>query len=337
MRALVLLLTTGWLMMGGMSGTVTAEPQGTVAPAAAAAQPADLAAPQQWADIGWPREIVHGDVTLLVYQPQMDKWEGNRVDARAALAIKPAGAPEPTQFGVIWMFARTEVDKVNREVTLDSLQVTRVDFPSDKGKADEYLELLRARVADKTWVLSLDRAEAALAALETGRPVEGHEVKNDPPRIFYSKVPALLVLVDDDPVLQPMADTKLQRVINTRVLIVFDAKAKKYYLHLMEGWLEAPDLNAGWTVTKKVSGDLKKAAKAARESKQIDMLDGPPVSAGQREEADPRGSRQERHGARDLPRLRSGRADPDPGRSPGGGHPRHGPALGDQHRQQPVR
>jgi len=252
-----------------------ASPAGTDQPTAAAADPA---APANWADIGWPRETVHGDVTLILYQPQLEKYEGNRVEARAALAVKPAGAAEPKEFGVVWMSARTEVDKVNRQVTLDNLRLTRMDFPSSKEKGDEYLAFLSSKVPAKSWVLSLDRMEAALAALEAERPVEGYEVKNDPPRIFYSKVPALLVIVDGQPVLQPMADTKLQRVINTRVLIVFDEKAKKYYLHLMEGWLEAPDLNAGWTVAKKVSGDLKKAAKAARESKQIEMLDGKPLS-----------------------------------------------------------
>ena len=51
------------------------------APASAAALPADP----------WPRDISLSDAALLVYQPQVDKWEGNRIDFRAAVAIKPTG------------------------------------------------------------------------------------------------------------------------------------------------------------------------------------------------------------------------------------------------------
>ena len=275
MSALVVLLAAAWLAVGGMSGTAAATPPGTAAPAAAAGQPA---APVDLTDAGWPREIACGDEMLILFQPQLEGYEGNRLQARAAIGVRSAGAQEPDRFGVVWMSARTEVDKVNRQVTLDDLRLSRIDFPTASDKGEGYLSFLAAKVPAKSWVLSLDRLEAALAALDIDHTVAGYEVKNDPPRIFYSNVPALLVLIDGQPVLQPVAGTALQRVVNTRVLIVFDAKSRTYYLHLMEGWLQAPDLNAGWTVVKKPSKDLQKAGQAALASKEINMLDGPPVS-----------------------------------------------------------
>jgi hypothetical protein len=33
------------------------------------------------------------------------------------------------KYGVLWFTARTEVDKVNRQVTLDNFQITKVKFP----------------------------------------------------------------------------------------------------------------------------------------------------------------------------------------------------------------
>lgn len=278
--ALITICLWGLPFAGGLG--LAAPPSGadtTATPAqarsGAAAAPADS---EKTLDTGWPREIAYGDATLLLYQPQVENWEGNLLQVRIAVAVKPAGAKEPANYGVIWLSGRTEVDKVNRQVLLDSVQLTRTDFPALSEKSKEYEEFLRSKLPGKTWVISLDRLEAALDAADSDHPVQGYALKNDPPRIFYSNVPALLVLIDGDPVMQPMAGTKLQRVINTRVLVVFDAKANKYYLRLMEGWLEAPALNAGWTVTKKISGDLKKAGQAAAASKQIDMLDGPPAS-----------------------------------------------------------
>jgi hypothetical protein len=44
--------------------------------------------------------------------------EGNRIDFRAAVAIKPTGAKEET-FGVVFATARTQVDKVARTVVFE--------------------------------------------------------------------------------------------------------------------------------------------------------------------------------------------------------------------------
>ena len=48
----------------------------------------------------WPRVFVQGGATNTIYQPQLESWDGFRMKARAAVAIQPAGAPEPV-FGVI--------------------------------------------------------------------------------------------------------------------------------------------------------------------------------------------------------------------------------------------
>ena len=66
---------------------------------------------------------------MLVYQPQVNKWDGNQIDFRAALAIKPTGAKAET-FGVIFATARTQVDKVARTVVFENLKITKVDFPT---------------------------------------------------------------------------------------------------------------------------------------------------------------------------------------------------------------
>jgi hypothetical protein len=284
MKLIVAFITLGLWALSLTGGTVSADSaKKEAAPVESGGQPAEQAADkpvgdEKTTDVGWPREIAHGDITLLIYQPQLESWTDNLLEARAAVEVKPTGAQESSHYGVVWMTARTEVDKINRQVTLVDLQLTKADFPTQQEKSQEFLDFLRSQVPDKTRVISLDRLEAALEATDAAEKVRGVEVKNDPPRIFYSNVPALLVLIDGNAVLQPMEGTKLQRVINTRVLIVFDPKAGMYYLHLMDGWLEAPALNAGWTVPKKISGDLKKAESSAAASKQINMLDGPPIS-----------------------------------------------------------
>src|SRR4051794_25987219 len=65
--------------------------------------------------LSWPRAFVEGGTGIAVYQPQIETWEGTKLEARAAVAITPQGAKGPT-LGVIWMEATTDVDKPSRIV-----------------------------------------------------------------------------------------------------------------------------------------------------------------------------------------------------------------------------
>ena len=49
--------------------------------------------------------------------------------------------------------------------------------------------------------------------------------------------------------LRPSADN-LQKVINTRALILFDPSKNMYYLALMDGWVEAPTVEGPWNPAK---------------------------------------------------------------------------------------
>src|SRR5438128_746888 len=84
---------------------------GTDPAAVAAVAPADDSD-----DIAWPRTIKQGGTSIVVYQPQIDKWEQDKLSGRAAVAVTPAGGTKES-FGVIEFTARTEVDKDNHIVT----------------------------------------------------------------------------------------------------------------------------------------------------------------------------------------------------------------------------
>src|SRR5262249_15383518 len=89
-----------------------------------------------------------------------------------------------------------------------------------------------------TQTIALDRLEASLAASSAGKP-GGVPVKNAPPQILVSYSPAVLVPIDGKPVLRAVPDTKFERVINTRALILREKKGSTYYLHIYDGWLSA--------------------------------------------------------------------------------------------------
>ena len=56
---------------------------------------------------------------------------------------------QDTDYGVIWFSARTEVDKVNRMVTLDSFVLTKQSFPTHRQQ--RLCLRVNAFIADLPW------------------------------------------------------------------------------------------------------------------------------------------------------------------------------------------
>lgn len=224
-------------------------------------------------DEGWPRQFNAGGVLFAVYQPQMEEWAGNRWLARAAFSVANGPTDQPN-YGVLWFEARTDVDKVKRLVTFTEIKITKLNFPSAPDKSSLFQDALQAHVAQKGEVIALDRVLADIATNHVATTPSGFAVKNDPPKIFFSTSPALLVLIDGAPVLRSVEGTELQRVINTRVLILNDRRTSKFYLRLLDGWLETNDLMASWQVAQIVPAELNKALSVAAASKQVDLLAG---------------------------------------------------------------
>ncbi|MFL6447522.1 MAG: hypothetical protein ACJ746_07515 [Bryobacteraceae bacterium] len=224
--------------------------------------PQDSGAPQAEvqktppAEANWPRTITSGADTFLIYQPQVETWEGNLIHLYSAVELK-VGTKSASKYGVIWFTARTEVDKVNRLVTLEQAQLTKVKFPGTPEKEEQLTALVQKVFPGATRTVSLDRLEAALAA--AGAAVKKVDVKNTPPRVIIATRPSLLVLIDGVQQLRDVPGTQLQRVINTRAILLFDSGQSTYYLRVKDWWLEAPNLERSWTSARRLSNDMKKA------------------------------------------------------------------------------
>ncbi len=224
-------------------------------------------------DRGWPRIFASRATTFSVYQPQIEQWKDNKFEARAAVAVTTGQSKQPV-YGVVWFTARTEIDKVNRLVTMTDFVVRKVSFPTNADKATAYQNALQAKVLKADEVIALDRLLADMAISQARISGSGYQLKNDPPEILFSTEPAILILIDGEPVLRPVKDTNLNRVINTRVLILQDKSRGKYYLHLMDGWMDADALSGPWSIAWSTPRDLNKALEAAEQTGQVDLLNG---------------------------------------------------------------
>ena len=171
--------------------------------AQAKASPSAAPAAQLPAD-PWPRVVDLTNGQVLVYQPQVNKWDGNRIDFRAALAIKPTGAKDET-FGVIFATARTQVDKVARTVVFEDLKITKTDFPTLPEPRRRVHGRAAEGIRDRRSARSRSTASQASLALAGIKPPTV-AVQNNPPQVIVSYSPAILVPIDGAPVLKPVPE-----------------------------------------------------------------------------------------------------------------------------------
>jgi len=225
-------------------------------------------------DESWPRSFSSEGSRVTIYEPHVDFWDGFNLKAHTAVAVKQA-RPEPV-YGVITFTAQTLVDKSERIVRIETLQVTDSKFPSRNEQPPDFMPIVvraaRAKISD----ITLDSLEAAMSVSDDLKAVEPVPVMNPVPRIIFAQRPAALVYIDGEPRYAPFKDagSNLSRVVNTRVFLVRDA-AGKHYLSLYNGFMEAPALAGPWTVSVNPPANVKQAAKTARGLGQIDLLDGP--------------------------------------------------------------
>src|SRR5262249_48404946 len=193
----------------------------------------------------WPRKMTVQGAALSIYQPQLESWTGNLLDAYAAVTIRTAGSAV-TNYGVVWFTARTEVDKVNRVVTLADFSVTKQNFPTLANNGAAYKSAFQSALP---WneSMPLDELETALSTTSVDQQQRRVAVENAPPRIIVSTTPAVLVPIEGQPILRPATEGFL-KVINTKALILADASTNTYYLALMDGWVRAPKATGPWSL-----------------------------------------------------------------------------------------
>lgn len=209
----------------------------------------------------WPLAAGPPETTFTIYPPQVDRWAAERFEGRVAVTLRRSGDKDPT-VGVAWLRARTSLERVPGQVTLEDVDVVKASFPWERDGGRAILESLRA--------LSIGTLTVPIASFNASPAVSAAERRTPPapprpvtPRVIRAPEPAILVLVDGDYVIRAIPDTKALRVTNTRSLLLQDAQTSRFYLPMGSAWLVAAAPNARWAVAKKVPPGLDAVRRAA--------------------------------------------------------------------------
>lgn len=193
----------------------------------------------------WPREIKAPGAKILMYQPQLETFTGDKLTARAAVSVTPTGETEPT-FGAVWITARVSTDRDERTVTPLEVKVTEAKFPNaSKGKVEKLKALLEKEMPQWNLTISLDRLLTMMDLIEKEKNAS-EDIKTTPPKIIITTHPAVLITIDGKPELSKVKDSSLMRVVNTPFFIVLDPPNKTYYLKAGEDWLKTTGLMEKW-------------------------------------------------------------------------------------------
>ena len=223
-------------------------------------------------DIGWPRTFSISDVNYTVYQPQAKSWDQVQLVAKAVVSAKAPGDQEPA-YGLVTFSALTVTDKVTRMVSLENLSVLDLEFPSKETQVPVYRSAIDQWLVSVAKTISLDRLEADMAVAKAQNTVLAQPVKNTPPKFLFSQKPALLVMVQGNPVFKPVPGTRLDRLMNTHALIL-RSNPSTLYLHLWDGFLTASSLEGPWKVADVVPSEVTQAQNRLGSSRQVDLMPG---------------------------------------------------------------
>lgn len=205
-----------------------------------------LIAQNTLSDQGWPRTYSNGTSQLIVYQPQIDEWaDFKTLRGRCAFALSPATGKDPV-YGTLRFEGETLVDASQKVVLLRNIQATDLRFPSaSDATAQNLTKLASSLLPTDALVLSLDRVLAFVRASEV--PKQEARVLTNPPPIYVSTQPAILVIIDGEPTLVDVEKTNLQRVVNTNFELMQDRASKRFYLRHGDSWLTAASLSGAFT------------------------------------------------------------------------------------------
>jgi len=236
-------------------------------------------------DGGWPRTyLTPRNAQLIVYQPQIASWDARKqMVAYAALSYQPQGASKPS-LGTVKLESATSVWLADRLVRFSPVRATETNFPSlGREELQDLVSEITSGIPDSERVIALDRVLASLDKSQIiPKNVDG--VKSDPPSIFYSTRPAILVGFDGDPIWAAIEKNELKFAVNTNWDVFQHEGTHTFYLRNGRVWLKAADVKGPWSRASSLPASLSKLPaddnwKEVRAALPLAPSDGKPVPA----------------------------------------------------------
>jgi len=230
------------MLLGTAHGAVQSPAPAAVPDDAAGAETADEFVNT---DAWYPRIITGKNGSIIVQAPQIDAWNDfETLEAWVAFEIKRADS-DTAYVGSLRFEATTDTDVAARAVLLHSFEILEMSIKGLDGDSPEY-QLARDGIKALSRTIPLD---LVLEYLPQDLPIgDDGDLNPEPPTIFVSERPAVLLSVAGEPIFLPVGEGDLQFVLNTNwdVLRVGDDGAL-FMCYEAPTWLTAGDIGGHWS------------------------------------------------------------------------------------------
>jgi hypothetical protein len=231
----------------------------TQKPAAPAQKPAASGAAATEPDGGWPRAYTTpSGAALIIYQPQVASWaDQKQATLYTAVSYTAKGAKEPA-LGTVKVESATKVAVDERLVSFSDFKIADPSFPTlQRDAVKTVVSEIASTVPLDERVIALDRVLANIDHSQiVPKNVEG--LKADPPTIFFSQTPAVLVNIDGEPIWSPIPQNDLRSAVNTNWDLFEHGPSKTYYLRNERAWMTSSDVKGPWVPAGTLPGSFAK-------------------------------------------------------------------------------
>ncbi len=208
---------------------------------ALSAPPLATAQTSNAAPIVWPTTLAANGGKIVLYEPQVRSWSNYaRMTGVAAVAVTLPGAAAPN-YGTLSFSSLASADVPSGTVSLVNPKVDATMWPSanpaDAAPLDAFVKA-NLHLEGKP-LLPLPLVLASLPPADRPHTVP---VRTNPPVIYVSQRPAVLVVFDGKPTFASIAGTSLTYAVNTNWEIIHDPASSLYYAHARRGWFAAASI-----------------------------------------------------------------------------------------------
>jgi hypothetical protein len=184
----------------------------------------------------WPMTLAAtGGGTIVFYEPQVRSWQNfTQLAGMAAVAVTLPGASAPV-YGTLTFTSLASADVPTGMLSLVNSGIDTFSWPTAAPADAPALTAFVKTNLHLTGKPMLPLALALASIPRRDRP-RTTPVRANPPVIYVSKTPAVLVAFDGKPVFSPITGTALQYAVNANSEVVHDASASRYYVHIKSGW-----------------------------------------------------------------------------------------------------
>ena len=214
---------------------------------------ADSDEPDPW----FPRKRSGPNGTIVFYAPQIDSWKDFKViEAWQAFYATPKGQ-KSGYYGSLHYKANTEVDIDKREVLLSNVKILELSIPK-LPKDSPLFDIVKKGLTAAPVVVPLDLVLEYLPEDMELPSVKG--LNPEPPKIFYSEEPAILLFVDGKPIWVPVKKTGIEFLLNTNWDILREKGRDKgpFYLRYKRNWLTSNSFKGPWKWARSLPEGVKK-------------------------------------------------------------------------------